>query len=149
MRGALVLVVVAGCSYDWSVAAEPTSDPVGMAPDGGEGGVDAAGERDASEPDAVAPDAGRVCADVLADLAQARRDAKACPTLTAPCEREIQDECGCRSFLWQANTGAVSRYEALITESASLGCVASGCNCVTGSSGTCLAAGAGVYACTP
>lgn len=138
-----VLLVAAGCSYDWSVAPEPV--------DGGreESEADAA----ASEPDAAvdaakpAVDASRSCDAVLAELPAARKAAKACPTLTAACEREITDECGCRSFLWQGS-GAAAGYEALVAESAALGCVPAGCNCLAGA-GSCLAAGGGAYACSP
>lgn len=137
--------MAAGCSYDWAVAPDPVAD----------GGREvseadaAASELDAAV-DAAKPEveASRSCDDVLAELPAARKAAKACPTLTAACEREITDECGCRSFLWQGSGAPATSYEALVAESTALGCVPAGCNCLAGA-GTCLAAGGGAYACSP
>lgn len=134
------------CDFDWYVAPDDASGATDASTDAG-----AAPEAsdDAQPTSDAAPDAPRSCAEIAADLAGARRDAKACPTLTLICERQITDECGCRSFLWAPNAAATTRYEALIAEHGAAGCVASGCNCLAGTEGRCLAAGGAGNACTP
>lgn len=146
-RGAmLVLLLAAGCSYDWTVAPEP--DGLG-APPRADASVSDASTQAAEDASSPRSEAGRSCRDVQADLPAARAAAKACPTLTAPCTANVVDECGCRSYVWASSAAAGAAYESLLTEFRDLGCAASECNCMADVPGRCLAAGGGVYACSP
>ncbi|HEY8086209.1 MAG TPA: hypothetical protein VIF09_00140 [Polyangiaceae bacterium] len=135
-RAALLCVVLAACSYDWSPGSAPRDASADGASDGG-GGSDALSGTDAPGIDSLAVEAGGdvvdeppSCAQLEAQVAQAFTAAVACtPTATPPpCKATTTDACGCTVVLAEqgAATGNYqSAVSALKGSSCALGCTGS------------------------
>jgi hypothetical protein len=117
-----VLLCIGACSYDWTLGKGA----------GGSAGSSAGGSSSSQ------------CAALKASLTNARKDAKACDGALADCSQVIADECGCSVHV-SDDTFLVGKYQELVNQFNSAGCVAdcqppcdnaSSMCTITGTSGT-------------
>ena len=134
---------LAACMYNWTVGSAPltTTDDSGTGdatiandvaqpdvlipsdarlPPGDEGGADAAHPSDAGTP---------LCAQLRTTLDDDRTTAKTCSgPASGQCATYVFDECGCRSHVADADSGAANEFAAALGAFAEAGCVTPWCD---------------------
>jgi hypothetical protein len=152
--------VLAGCSYDWSIAdsgipeasadaTPPVDASVEAANDGSSPSVDAVAETAADVNIDVAAD-GPSCASLEAAVQKDKAAAIACDGSTSACMSYAVDECGCKVVVGSSGSVATQDYEdavAALKAHCTLGCA----TCPSPpQEGLCIVAeaGAGALACS-
>jgi len=161
--GLLLLLVggvaagVGACSYDWTVGvAAPADSGLPDATTLQDAAPEGDAQPEASPPpsdagtDAPTPDASTPpCAQLQKTLDDARNAAKVCSgPASGQCTTGLFDECGCLSYVADADSGTANAFAAAVGSFETAGCTAScgdaGCVSVVGS---CLPLPGSVYAC--
>lgn len=152
--GALAASLVAACSLDWAVRADPGVDAA--LPEGGGDATDAPvaeTEADTSVADAADPDGG-ACEALRAELGPKQAKARECQIgQSGQCTTTVDDECGCKVIVRTAASAESTTYtDAIAAYLASCGAPpAATCACAQlglQANWACLAKDA-AYACRP
>jgi len=166
MRRAVLALLLAGCSYDWTVSATPPSDsghdaPPSDAPLSDDSPVDAVAEppldasptdsTTGSDADASPPDAAG-CQQLLQTAKNALPPALVCvPTMPNVCTAQAQDWCGCPVYLADGTSTAYMDFVNAVTAFDSASCrstIFCADTCPAASSGICVVSdAAAMYAC--
>ncbi|MCK6550218.1 hypothetical protein L6R52_30565 [Myxococcota bacterium] len=147
MRRALFFVLaLAACDYDWTIADEDATWPVGQD----------AGAADATWPvgqDASADDVGDAsvdCAALVTRVEAERTAARRCALASGQCGASVTDACGCPVFVADPTSAASITFAASAAELARAGCADSCGACPTQpTTGTCLQQGSAGTLCWP
>jgi hypothetical protein len=156
-RAALLCIVLAGCSYDWSPGRGVASgDAAADAPHEGAASTDAATGSDGGGVDAAGNDAiidviaePPSCAELQSQVQQTLGAALACVPTAQPCTTVVEDACLCQVVVGAANQ-ATTNYENAVSAWKGSGCPLGCTSCgAAPQQGLCIVsdAGAATYAC--